>query len=423
MMKSLLKALLLISALTACQSERPAIAAPQPGEDGINQSATAPKPKPLLIKIGEPVTGVDSFAVQMFSVLAASQESNFAFSPLGVEEVLHLLKQGARGTTATELNALPLGSVGSHTNSNMTSANSLFIDNGSKLKDGIRRASVVSVPFRDNPQQAASQINAWVSANTEGFIKQVIDTPSTDTRMIAINALHFKARWDCFINSCDTDLADFTRADGSKKSVNMMLHTAMHPYAAGADWQAIAMQYRCKGQDKKTYFIAILPKGDAHTFAATLTPQKYHDIRQALKQAKSRKLEVMLPRFEIFPADFSIKQALSAMGVTSVFSPEKANYTGFTNEPIFLKDIIQRCHVHTNEDGTEASACTYALHWLCIRDEEPDIKKIVFNRPFIWVIGDLTSTAPPYFMGITENPEIISKDKDPYEDIPYPDDF
>lgn len=414
----LLFSLLTSIGLCSCSSHKEAPLPPQ-----TKQAAPAPKPKPLPVQIGEPVAGVDSFAVQMFSGLAASQESNFAFSPLGVEEVLHLLKQGSRGTTATELNALPLGSVDSGTNSNMTSANSLFIDNGCKLKDGIRRASVVSVPFRDNPQEAAAQINAWVSANTKGFINQVIDTPSTGTRMIAVNALHFKAKWDCFINSSDTDLADFTRADGSKKSVNMMLHTAMHPYAAGDDWQAIAMQYRSEGKDKNTYFIAILPKGDARTFAAKLTPQKYHTIRQALQQAKPRQLEVKLPCFEIFPADFSIKQALAAMGVTSAFSPGKANYTGFTDESIFLEDIIQRCHVYTNEDGTEAAACTHALVWLCIRDEEPDIKKIIFNRPFIWVIGDLTSTAPPYFMGITENPEVISKDKEPYEDIPHPDDF
>ena len=421
MMKSLLTALPLICALTACNSERSVVDSPQ--QNYCEQALSAPKPKPLPVQIGEPVAGVDSFAVQMFSILAASQESNFAFSPLGVEEVLHLLKQGARGTTAAELNALPLGNADIKSNSNMTSANSLFIDNGCKLKDDIRRASVVSVPFRDNPQQAAAQINAWVSANTKGFINQVIDTPSTGTRMIAVNALHFKARWDCFINSSDTDLADFTRADGSKKSVNMMLHTAMHPYAAGDDWQAIAMQYRSEGKDKNTYFIAILPKGDARTFVAKLTPQKYHTIRQALQQAKPRQLEVKLPRFEILPADFSIKQALAAMGVTSAFSPGKANYTGFMDEPIFLEDIIQRCHVYTNEDGTEAAACTHALVWLCIRDEEPDIKKIIFNRPFIWVIGDLTSTAPPYFMGITENPEVISKDKEPYENIPHPDDF
>ncbi len=421
MMKSLLTALPLICALTACNSERAVVDSPQ--QNYCEQALSAPKPEQLTVQIANPVTQIDSFAVQMFSVLAAFQESNFAFSPLGVEEVLHLLKQGARGTTAAELNALPLGNADIKSNSNMSSANALFIDNGCKLKDGIQRASVVSVPFRNNPQQAAEQINAWVSEKTGGFIQQAIDTQPADTRMVAINSIKFKARWDCFINSSDTDVAEFTRADGSKTKVNMMLHTDLHPYAAGEDWQAIAMQYRRKDNDKQTYFIAILPKRDARSFAATLTPQKYHTIRHALRQAKARKLEVKLPRFEILPADFSIKQTLEAMGVTSAFSPEKANYTGFTDEPLFLEDIIQRCHVYTNEDGTEAAACTYALVWLCIRDKEPDIKKITFNRPFIWVIGDLTSTAPPYFMGITENPEVISKDKESYENIPYPNDF
>ena len=37
----------------------------------------------------------DSFAVQLFSVLAASQEDNFVFSPASLESVLRLLQQGA----------------------------------------------------------------------------------------------------------------------------------------------------------------------------------------------------------------------------------------------------------------------------------------------------------------------------------------
>ena len=71
----LLFSLLTSIGLCSCSSHKEAPLPPQ-----TKQAAPAPKPKPLPVQIGEAVAGVDSFAVQMFSVLAASQESNFAFS-------------------------------------------------------------------------------------------------------------------------------------------------------------------------------------------------------------------------------------------------------------------------------------------------------------------------------------------------------
>ena len=70
--------------------------------------------------------GTDSFAVQVFSVLAAGQEGNIVFSPASLEAVLRLLQQGARGDTAAELAALPMGKAGIRTAMTPAEANALF---------------------------------------------------------------------------------------------------------------------------------------------------------------------------------------------------------------------------------------------------------------------------------------------------------
>ena len=98
-MKSLLTALPLIYSLTACQSESPAVQAPQQAESGIHQTIDNEKQ----------CQQTNAFAVQMFRTLAAQHEGNFVFSPASPEGVLRTLKQGARGTTAAELNALSMG--------------------------------------------------------------------------------------------------------------------------------------------------------------------------------------------------------------------------------------------------------------------------------------------------------------------------
>ena len=99
MMKSLLTALPLICALTACLPERAAITAPQPVE-AVSYHQTAPT---------EQRQQTGAFAVQMFRTQAAQHEGNFVFSPASLEGVLHSLKQGASGTTTAELNALSMG--------------------------------------------------------------------------------------------------------------------------------------------------------------------------------------------------------------------------------------------------------------------------------------------------------------------------
>ena len=98
-MKNPFTALPLICALTACQSESSTVQAPQQAESGIHQTIDNEKQ----------CQQTDAFAVQMFRTLAAQHEGNFVFSPASPEGVLRTLKQGARGTTAAELNALSMG--------------------------------------------------------------------------------------------------------------------------------------------------------------------------------------------------------------------------------------------------------------------------------------------------------------------------
>lgn len=387
----------LITALgiTSCTTEYASIAWAETGKQTADSSM--------------PEVATDSFAVEMFSTLAKEQKGNFVFSPAGLENVLRLLQQGARGTTAAELNALPMGKPGIKSAMNPAEASALFLAEDFKLKTDIKVDSIFSVPFATNADSAASDINDWAKENTRELIPSVISAKDIDssTRMVAAGAIYLKEKWLCpFPKSSTRENANFTTTDGTTTKVSMMYNKNKFHYAEGKDWQAVAMYYDYESDGSNGQpgcFIGILPKGNAYEFARTLTPHKYQAIRSALARSVPQDTIVRMPKFELDPGTFSLAPALKACGLSDVFTPA-ANFSGFSDEPLYLSDIIQRCYVKTDEEGTEAAAVTVAIMVKSTVSRPRKAKEITFDRPFIWVITDLHTTAAPYLMGITEKP-------------------
>ncbi|MBR7108929.1 MAG: hypothetical protein IKC90_02720 [Akkermansia sp.] len=357
-----------------------------------------------------PYVATDPFAVQMFSTLAKEHKGNFVFSPAGVEAVLRLLQQGARGTTAAELNALPMGKTGIKSAMNPAEADALFLADDFKLKAGIKADRIMRVPFATDATAAAKDINAWANENTRGLIPSVISAKDIDprTRMVAANAIYLKEKWlHPFKKRATRENADFTMSNGTTTKVSMMYNKDKFHYAEGEDWQAVAMYYDYGEEGSNGEpgcFIGILPKGNAKEFACTLTPHKYQTIRTALANTVPQDTIIRMPRFELDPGTFSLIPALKACGLSKVFTPA-ADFSGFSDEPLYLSDMIQRCYVKADEEGTEAAAVTMAIMVQGCAAPSPNMpKEITFDRPFIWVITDLNTAAAPYFMGITEKP-------------------
>lgn len=171
--------------------------------------------------------------------------------------------------------------------------------------------------------------------------------------------------------------------------------------AVGRDWQAVALPYAAQRDGEPTCMVAILPRGSARDFAARLTPQKWESIRDALAAARPEFTRVSLPDFELRTPAFSLRPALERAGLSDIFA-SRANWTGFSDEPMELADIVQRCYIRVDEEGTEAAAASAGL----IVESMPEEPKceLRFDRPFLWVITDLRSSAAPYFMGLVQDP-------------------
>ena len=355
----------------------------------------------IALALGGVAQAGDALAVDMFRHVVAQEEGNVVFSPASAEAVLHMLREGAAGQTKAELAALPYGKQGVPSAMRVESANALFADHDLHLKP--TATSVHRAPLRQDPRTALKMINTWCSEHTHGRIGSILSQLPQRARLVALNAVYLKERW---LRPFDADLTveqDFHLRGGGTQRVEMMSAEHAMRYAEGRDWQAVALPYRPQQKGEPGYFIGILPRGDAREFAAALTPQKLETIRKALDKDSQKATRVQLPRFEAATRAFSLKPTLQALGVGSAFTPA-ADFSPLAEERIFLSDILQKCFVKVDEEGTEAAAVTAAIAADCclLIEEEPRI--IRFDRPFLWLIGDLSTATPPYFMGLMENP-------------------
>lgn len=347
----------------------------------------------------------DAFALQAFQHLLKEQKGNVVFSPAGLEGALQLLQQGARGKVAEELASLPVGKREGESAMQVSEANALFVAEDLKLKPGVKVDEVIRAPFATDQEKSKTLINEWADKNTRGMIPELDVGIDDETRLVAATAIALEEKWLAPFFPHKNSERNFHLSDGSTKKVCMMRKNGYFSYAEDEDWAAVALFYKTDGRPGTPgCFIGILPKGDARAFAAGLTPEKMSAIRGQLDASKNQMVEVNLPKFETSTPTYSLKSVLQACGVHTAFLPG-ADFSGFADEELVLKEVRQKCFVKVDEEGTKAAAVTefgYALG--APPGPRPEPKVITFDRPFLWVIGDLTSPAAPWFMGLCEEP-------------------
>lgn len=350
-----------------------------------------------------PNAACDALAVDLFRELVQHNErGNIIFSPASAEAVLQLLRSGAAGGTRAELDELPYGDSGVVSATQALSCQALFADAALELQPEVGR--VQRVPLKSDPELAARKINRWARSHTAGHIKSVVSAQElAASSLLGISAVYLNELWLRPFLPEETRRAAFHLSGGGSVTVPMMYRRASLRYAETAEWQAVALFYRRDGRaGEPACFIGILPKGEARAFAAALTVEQVGRIRSALAAARPSEVEVYLPRIEAAPVSFDLAPALQALGVRSAFDPAAADFGALCESRLHVSLLRQQCCLKVNEQGTEASASS--IFDLAVQSLPTPCPVIRFDRPFLWLIGDLSTAAPPYFMGLCEQP-------------------
>jgi serpin B len=145
--------------------------------------------------------------------------------------------------------------------------------------------------------------------------------------------------------------------------------------------------------------VILLPdSGQFEAFEAALSAETVAGI---IDDISYQKVALTMPQFE-FESEFSLKEALAALGMPIAFDDSQADFSGMAgNQELYISDVIHKAFVSVDEEGTEAAAATAVIIAASAAPAEP--VTVTIDRPFIFLIRDIESGAI-LFVGRTMNP-------------------
>jgi serpin B len=387
------------------------------------------------------VDAVNGLSVDLYKKLASQEKGNLFFSPYSISDALAMTYAGARGETAQEMAKtlyFPAEQLSLHKsffalNSNLeaiqksgnvqiNTANALWVQSDYnegadyfKCKDEFLnltkeyyKSELKQVDYRDTSKSAfiRDTINAWVEQKTNSKIKNLIppDVPDQDTRLILVNAIYFKGKWQDEFEKKNTKPMPFYINAEEAKDVETMYQQKRFQYAEDSDVQVLTMPY--KGYDLS--MTIILPK-DKNGLAAVenqLTAVKLSGW--AKFWGRQEDTSVYLPKFRL-ESKFMLADTLKEMGMLLAFYKYNADFSGMADFPsnthLYISKVIHKAFVDVYEEGTEAAAATainmveYGSYGL-----PPEPKVFRADHPFIFLIKDNKSGAI-LFLGRYVKPE------------------
>jgi len=252
------------------------------------------------------------------------------------------------------------------------------------------------VDFASAPEEARVTINDWVSEQTEGKIEDLIPAGAIDalTRLVLTNAIYFNAAWSMPFEEERTKDGSFYLLDGGQVTVPMMSQVESLGYAAGQGYQAVELPY----DGHELSMVILLPsEGQFGAFEEALDALRVESILQDLRYTQ---VALSMPKFE-FESNFSLVDALSAMGMAVAFS-DSADFSGMTgNRELVISEVVHKAFVSVDEAGTEAAAATAVMMALTAAPAKP--VEVTVDRPFVFAIRDI-ETGALLFVGRVVDP-------------------
>lgn len=352
---------------------------------------------------------------------------NFCFSPFSIQVALAMAEAGARGETASQMREVLGGSSAGASPHDVLApilgrleaadgdlfevslSNSLWCQIGAPLEAKFRDVvtghyggEVSALDFRRSAEAARGTINRWVEAHTRGKIRELLprNALDPDSRLVLVNAIRFKGRWKVEFWPEMTRSEAFHLEGGGTVQAPLMRQCDDVRYLEADGYQAVELDY----VDDSFSMLVLLPKrvDGLRQLEARLSARRLQDC---VAQMQSRKVDVLLPRFEISSAA-QLVDALVSLGMTRAFTRE-ADFSGINGlrppdeEALAISDVFHQAFVEVNEAGTEAAAATGL--GFALGKRPPPRPEFRADHPFVFAIRERTSGAI-LFLGRVADP-------------------
>ena len=284
----------------------------------------------------------------------------------------------------------------------MASSNNIFVQSGfslvetfvDKMKDFFS-STPTNVDFRKR-RQSLEIVNKWVAEKTKGKISKMFKSLEQTTRLILLNAVHFKGEWEDKFDPEMTTKGDFFLNDGSKVKTDMMYNTVHLQLANINKLNAKAVKLPYLG-DRFSMVIVLPNKIDG--LPDVESELKSFDL-SSIEFEEEQEVEIFLPKFKL-ESEHNLIKTLKAMDIVSLFREGEAVLTGLSPQPrLSVSSIMQKASIEVNERGSEASAASAAMV-----STRSGLFSLPFacNHPVLYFIED-KETGLTLFIGRIVNP-------------------
>ena len=365
---------------------------------------------------------LDEYFDRILRTALTSTEDNQVLSPVNIYLALAMLAETAQGNSRQQiLDLMGQSSItalreqaeqvwrANYWNDGLSTsilATSLWLSEGLSYKE-----SVVDTLAKDyyasvfRGEMGSAQLNAafqdWLDTCTGKLLSDYAKeaTLNADTVMALATAIYYQVEWqDGFFKELNTQ--DIFHTPSGEKTVTYMNDRTLTTYYWGEGYSAVALPL--KNDDKMWLILPDEGKTPADLLSEGVAIQ---ELFEGNAQRKNLFVNLSMPKFDI-SAKYSLKSALQSLGITDVFDPMDADFSGLinrSNTPPFVSDVEHAARVAVDEEGVTAAA--YTLIYIAgAAAPDPNQKEVdfVLDRPFLFAIE--SQGGLPLFAGIVNNP-------------------
>ncbi|XP_061387006.1 serine protease inhibitor 3/4-like [Musca vetustissima] len=283
---------------------------------------------------------LQAFGTKLYSSIAKnSGQKNILFSPFSIETSLAMMRLGATGQTAQEIDNDQLE----------------LRDQFNELLEKNFFASAENVNFTQNIK-TAEKINSWVEAKTNHLITDLISADDLDenTRVVLLNAIYFKGEWLQPFFVPVTRQKNFYVDATNYVSVEMMLTFGQFRYGKidQLDATAVAMPYK----NTDLYMIVILPNSRDGLDDLRIKLQSY-SLQELRDNMAETMIQVEMPKFKT-EYKIELSEILERLGIERLFTDAELDKMIISKEGLQVSKVLHKAIIEVNEKGTEAAAAT-----------------------------------------------------------------
>ncbi|XP_075826060.1 serpin B9-like [Microtus pennsylvanicus] len=349
-----------------------------------------------------------TFAIHLLKILCQNNPlKNVCYSPVSVSSVLAMVLLGAKGDTAVQMSqALGLNTekdihqgfqeLLSNLNEPsrkylLRTANRFFAENTCKILPTYKESclqfyhsELEQLSFAKDPEESRKHINTWVSKQTEGKIPELLSGGSVNsmTKLVLVNALYFKGKWDQKFNKEDTIEVPFKINKNEERPVQMMYQKGTFKCALVKEVQAQVLEMPYEGLELS--LLVLLPDDgvDLSQVESGLTFEKLMAWTEP-GFMKSTYIKVFLPKFKL-QEDYDMESVCQHLGMVDVFQGSKADLSGMSPErDLCVSKCVHKCVMEVNEEGAEAAAASSMMVRGCGGAVDPTFRA---DHPFLFFI-------------------------------------